>query len=292
MPIDQAELDAPDSRHGLEVPAVPSDERYPLDARRRGDENVTNEAPAAPPEMRPDRRRLIRHSCVDREHDAGSGKELELTQVLVQGLAEAERRPVAAQPLEDADGADGEAAVALAIRRYPQLNGIVARGRIMLRETVDIFIQVAVEGGSDLSGVKIARADEKSVLEIARETEERVERLRQRRDRQVERTKSLLDRVPVRLLGPAVRTLSYLTYDLDLDLTRFDVVKDGFGSAMVTNVGTFGLAQAYAPLVPFSRVPLVVLVGEVQDKAVVEAGRVVVRPMMTLGAGAISTSSP
>lgn len=174
-------------------------------------------------------------------------------------------------------------AVALAIRRYPQLNGIVARGRIMLRETVDIFIQVAVEGGSDLSGVKIARADEKSVLEIARETEERVERLRQRRDRQVERTKSLLDRVPVRLLGPVVRILSYLTYDLDLDLTRFDVVKDGFGSAMVTNVGTFGLAQAYAPLVPFSRVPLVVLVGEVQDKAVVEAGRVVVRPMMTLG---------
>ena len=33
---------------------------------------------------------------------------------------------------------------------------------------------------------------------------------------------------------------------------------------MVTNVGTFGLAQAHAPLVPFSRTPLVVLVGEVR----------------------------
>ena len=87
----------------------------------------------------------------------------------------------------------------------------------------------------------------------------------------------------MRLLGPVVRTLSYLTYDLDLDLTRFDVVKDGFGSAMVTNVGTFGLAQAYAPLVPFSRVPVVLLVGEVQEKPVAEAGRVVIRPMMTIG---------
>src|SRR2546425_10547704 len=29
--------------------------------------------------------------------------------------------------------------VALAIRQYPQLNGIVARRRIMLRDTVDIF---------------------------------------------------------------------------------------------------------------------------------------------------------
>ena len=173
--------------------------------------------------------------------------------------------------------------VALALRQYPQLNGIVARGRIMLRDSVDIFLQVAIEGGTELSGIKIARADGKSVLEIAREMETRVERLRARQDRQVERTKSLLDRIPLLLLGPVMRTIAYLVYDLDLDLTRLGVVKDEFGSAMVTNVGMFGLAQAYAPLVPFSRTPLVVLVGEVQEKPVVEVGRVVVRPMMTLG---------
>src|SRR5437867_6628862 len=110
--------------------------------------------------------------------------------------------------------------VALAIRQYPGLNGIVSRGRIMLRETVDIFLQVAIEGGRELSGIKIARADEKSVVEIAREMEARVERLRQRRDPQVERTKSLLDRIPVPLLGRVMRTISYLIYELDLDLTR------------------------------------------------------------------------
>jgi pyruvate dehydrogenase E2 component (dihydrolipoamide acetyltransferase) len=173
--------------------------------------------------------------------------------------------------------------VALAIRQYPQLNGVVARGRIMLRDTVDIFLQVATEGGTDLSGIKIERADEKTVVEFAREMEARVEQLRQRRDRQVERTKSLLDRLPLWLLGPFMRAIAYLTYDLDLDLSRIGVVKDNFGSAMVTNVGMFGLAGAFAPLVPFSRTPMVVLVGEVQDRAVVEVGRVVVRPMMSLG---------
>jgi pyruvate dehydrogenase E2 component (dihydrolipoamide acetyltransferase) len=172
---------------------------------------------------------------------------------------------------------------ALAIRQYPQLNGIVARGRIMLRKSVDVFLQVAMEGGTELSGIKIARADEKSVLEIARETEARVERLRARRDRQVERTKSILDRIPLPLLGPFMRTISYLVYDLDLDLSRFGVVKDEFGTVMVTNVGTFGLTQAHAPLVPFSRTPMVILVGEVQERPVAEAGRVVVRPMMNLG---------
>src|SRR5262245_2297357 len=62
-------------------------------------------------------------------------------------------------------------AVALGIRAFPQLNGIVARRRILLRESVDIFIQVATEGGRDLSGFKVVRADEKSAIDIAREVE-------------------------------------------------------------------------------------------------------------------------
>jgi pyruvate dehydrogenase E2 component (dihydrolipoamide acetyltransferase) len=173
--------------------------------------------------------------------------------------------------------------LALGIRAFPQLNGIVARKRIMLRETVDIFLQVATEGGRDLSGFKVVRADEKSALEIAREVAERVEMLRTHRDKQVERTKSVLDRIPLLILGPVMRTIAYLIYDLDLDLSRFGIVKDEFGSAMVSNIGTFGLTTAMAPLVPFSRTPLVVLVGQVEDRAVVEDGRVVVRPLITLG---------
>ena len=174
-------------------------------------------------------------------------------------------------------------ALALGIRAFPQLNGIVARKRIMLRETVDIFIQVATEGGRDLSGFKVVRADEKTVVEIAREVAHRVELLRTRRDKQVERTKSVLDRIPLPILGPVMRTIAYLIYDLDIDLSRFGIVKDEFGSAMVSNVGTFGITTAMAPLVPFSRTPLVVLVGQAEDRAVVEEGRVVVRPLITLG---------
>jgi pyruvate dehydrogenase E2 component (dihydrolipoamide acetyltransferase) len=174
-------------------------------------------------------------------------------------------------------------ALALAMRRYPQLNGIVARGRIMLRDTVDMFIQVATEGGTDLAGIKISRVDERSVIDIARETDERVRRLRERRDQQVQRTKQLLDRIPLPLLGPLMRTISYLIYDLDLDLTRFGIVKDEFGSGMISNIGTFGVSTALAPLVPFSRTPVVLLLGQVEDRVVADDGRPVVRPMMSIG---------
>jgi len=174
-------------------------------------------------------------------------------------------------------------ALALAMRRYPQLNGIVARGRIVLRDTVDMFIQVATEGGTDLAGIKISRVDERSVIDIARETDERVRRLRERRDQQVQRTKQLLDRIPLPLLGPLMRTIAYLIYDLDLDLSRFGIVKDEFGSAMISNVGNFGITSATAPLVPFARTPVVLLLGEVGERVVAEQGRAVVRSMITIG---------
>lgn len=174
--------------------------------------------------------------------------------------------------------------LATAVHQYPNANGIVSGRRIYLRSTVDIFLQVATEGGADLSGLKIERADEKSVVEIARETWARAERIRRRQDPTVERTKRLLDRLPHRLVGPLMRLLEFATYDLGLDLAAFGVAKDQFGSAMVSNVGTFGLTFGLAPLVPFSRTPIVVLVGEVRRRPVADDDDMVrVRPMLTLG---------
>ncbi len=172
--------------------------------------------------------------------------------------------------------------VALAVSQFPQMNGIVARNRIMIRDSVDIFMQVAAEGGAELSGIKIARANERNVIDIARECEERVARLRARKDQQIERTKGLLDKIPLWALGPLMRGIAYLIYDRDLDLTRFGVVKDEFGTAMVSNVGTFGIHAALGPLVPFSRVPMAVLIGALEDRVVAEEGEVVIRPMLTL----------
>jgi pyruvate dehydrogenase E2 component (dihydrolipoamide acetyltransferase) len=52
---------------------------------------------------------------------------------------------------------------------------------------------------------------------------------------------------------------------------------------MITNVGSFGLTTGSAPLLPFSRCPIVVLLGEVHDRAVVRDGVVVARPILPIG---------
>jgi hypothetical protein len=59
---------------------------------------------------------------------------------------------------------------------------------------------------------------------------------------------------------------------------------DAFGSAIVSSVSTFGAERAYGPLNPWYRVPVLVLVSEVKQGAVVVDGEIVARPMLTLAA--------
>jgi pyruvate/2-oxoglutarate dehydrogenase complex dihydrolipoamide acyltransferase (E2) component len=175
-------------------------------------------------------------------------------------------------------------ALALAIAEHPDVNGIVRRGRhIYTRSTVDIFFQVAYESGGNLSGAKVSRADEKPLDEIAAELTGRARAIRSHDSHELSRSDASLGGVPPVLRKLALRAIETVTYDWGLDLSKLGVPNDGFGSAMVTNVGMFGLQHGFAPLVPFSRVPIVLTVGAVRDAAVVEQGEVIVRPVLSVG---------
>lgn len=174
-------------------------------------------------------------------------------------------------------------AIAKALASWPQSNAIVSRGRLYMRDSVDVYCQVATDAGNDLSGVKIAHADRKSTVEIARELSARVQRVHAHQDAGSERTKRSLARIPDLALKPMLRLIEFLTYDLRLDLSRWGIAYDQFGGAMVSNVGVFGIGHGLAPLVPVSRTPIVLLVGEVKDQAVVSDGKIVVAPKMQIG---------
>jgi len=176
-------------------------------------------------------------------------------------------------------------ALALGIASEPTGNGLVIGRRVYQRDSVDIFLQVASEDGQDLSGFKIRDADRVGVVEIARTVQERAERVRKRADADVERSKASLDRIPERLLAPAMKLVSWLLYDRGLDLSRIGVAFDQFGSAMVTSIGSIdaGLGMALAPIVPFSHVPIIVLVNALQRRPAVVGDEIAIRPMITLG---------
>jgi pyruvate/2-oxoglutarate dehydrogenase complex dihydrolipoamide acyltransferase (E2) component len=174
-------------------------------------------------------------------------------------------------------------ALACALADCPDANVGLRRQHVFRRASVDVFFQVAYEHGANLSGAKLHDVPAKSLLEIARELEQRAEAIRGRGRHALARSDRAMSAMPAPLRKIALRAVETAIYDWGLDLTMFGVPRDAFGSAMVTNVGMFGLPYALAPLVPFSRVPILLTVGSLHDAPVVESGAVVVRPVVCVG---------
>ncbi len=175
-------------------------------------------------------------------------------------------------------------AVGLAIAERPEVNAIIRRGRIYVRDTVDIFFQVAFEDGENLAGAKVARIDQKSLVEIAEELTRRAERIRVKKDDPTQKSAQLLSKLPPFATRFAMKLGERLTYDFDMNLSKLGVPYDAFGSAMITNVSNFGLTVGQAPLFPPSRTPICLTIGAVRDAPAVVEGRVEVRPILTIGA--------
>jgi pyruvate/2-oxoglutarate dehydrogenase complex dihydrolipoamide acyltransferase (E2) component len=177
-------------------------------------------------------------------------------------------------------------AAAAALRATPEANAILRFNSLYLREDVGVFFQVAMtDQGSDaidLSGLVIHDVDKKSLVQICDEFQERVELVRLRKDREFERTRQGMRRVPGVLLRWSLRVMSFFAYTLNLNPTILGVPRDAFGSIMITNVGSLGLDVAYPPLVPYSRVPILMAIGAVRDGPVAEDGRVVVGKVMNV----------
>jgi pyruvate dehydrogenase E2 component (dihydrolipoamide acetyltransferase) len=174
-------------------------------------------------------------------------------------------------------------AVAETIRRHPAVNCILRFGRLYPRRSIDIFYQVATDdAGEDLSGMTVRQADSKSLRAIGDEMAERVRKIKAREDRSFTRMKATFGLLPG-FLASAILTLSgFVMYALNLWTPLFGSPRDPFGSAMITNVGSLGLETAFAPLVPYSRVPLLIAVGAVRDSAIVRDGQVVAAPVLRL----------
>lgn len=175
-------------------------------------------------------------------------------------------------------------AVAHALAVVPDLNVRIVGSRAIPRKSIDIFFITAVAGGHDLSGVKVREVDRRSAAEVAVELAARAERLRGGRDPEFARTKTLMDRLPRPLLRAAARSTKLLAETLDLNVPPLGLHSNPFGSAMITSVGMFGIPQGYAPIAWLYGVPLLVLVGELTERALVVDHQVVARPVLPLGA--------
>jgi pyruvate/2-oxoglutarate dehydrogenase complex dihydrolipoamide acyltransferase (E2) component len=177
--------------------------------------------------------------------------------------------------------------LAMVMKRHPTLNSFVRWGGVVQREDIDIFVQIVVEdaehiGKADLSGVKLTRVDTMDVPGISAAIHARAAKIRGGNDEDFETTKKNLTSIPGWLLGPLLKFISFLQYNLNISPRFIGAPPDPFGSAMVTNVGVFGITRGYAPFFPPARASLILTLGAIEEKAVVDDGKIVVGRVLHL----------
>jgi len=177
----------------------------------------------------------------------------------------------------------------------PELNGLLRHGKVYLRRNVSIFFQVNVPGRvvkdnrderiakAVLSGTTVHETETKSLAEIARAFRAQAAEVKRGRDPAFGACFRIVSLLPWRLVRGFLNLGSWLVYGLNLNLGFLGLPKDPFGSVMITNVGGMGIDVAWAPLVPYTRVPLLLALGAIRDKAVVENGEVEARPVLSVG---------
>jgi pyruvate/2-oxoglutarate dehydrogenase complex dihydrolipoamide acyltransferase (E2) component len=174
-------------------------------------------------------------------------------------------------------------AIAAVLERVPEANAILRRGRIYRRRDIGVFFQVVLEdpktGKIDLSGATIHDPQRKSLVEICDELDGHFEKVR-RFDGHLAQMRRLLARIPQRAIAALLELTSFASYTLNLDLEWAGVPRDAFGSVMITNVGSLGLDEAYAPLVPYTRVPLVVALGAIREVPVARDNQIGIEHVM------------
>ncbi len=175
-------------------------------------------------------------------------------------------------------------AVAVTLREVPEMNVRIVGEHVIPRSSIDVFFQTAVEGGRDLTGVKVRNVDRRSAIEVAQELGERSRAAKEGRDAEFAKSKSTMDALPIPLLRMALRGAAWLTGDRDRSIRALGLASSPFGSAAVTSIGMFGLPIGFAPLSWMYKIPLLVLVGTIEDRPVAVEGRVEVRPILPVTA--------
>lgn len=182
-------------------------------------------------------------------------------------------------------------AVAHAMSERPEMNGLIRFKRIYLRKHVDLFYQVNVPGAdgdpvgkANLTGVVVRGAENLSTAQIAQDLNRQTGKIKGGEEGELMKSVKIMSWMPWPLAHIALNIFSFLTYDLMWDLRFLGIPRDPFGSVMITNVGSMGGDTAWAPLVPYTRVPLLLTVGQVKPRPwVTETGTVEARPVMRIG---------
>jgi len=174
------------------------------------------------------------------------------------------------------------AAVARALYEdIPDVNCFVRRGHVVFRKDADIFVSVNI-GGKEMTGLIVRKAQDLSVSEISEIVREKAAAKRSGKETGAFASKGALSKMPWPFRRMLFVLIKFWIFDLGFSFPFLKIPPDPFGSIMVTNIGSFGLSYGMVALFPIGKIPAVVTMGKIEEKAVVIDGEIKIRKMLPL----------
>ena len=161
--------------------------------------------------------------------------------------------------------------------------GEITRGPLDVvgRERLDVMVPVAM-GGEGVTSVIVRDAHAKPVSVIADEIRSKAAQARGGDESKAAKNKYLLNRIPWPFRRPVFRFLKWITVDMGLEIRRLGLSAHSFGSFVVSDIGSHGLATGMTALMPAAKVPAVIVLGKIEEKPVVRNGEIVIRTILPL----------
>lgn len=147
---------------------------------------------------------------------------------------------------------------------HPSLKTTVIGQRFRQRSANRLFIPTVFRhhGRVDLNGISIDDADTMSINELAKCWREKLSNLRTRRDRPTWRVIRVFRRLPTWLATPVMWGIGVIQYGLNVNVARWGLPNDAFGSMTVTFLDAFDVRYANIPLYPYARSSLTLAIGK------------------------------
>lgn len=163
----------------------------------------------------------------------------------------------------------------------PEMNCFIRRGAVVGRERLDVMVPVAMDG-EGVTSVIVRDAHARTVSSIAEEIRDKASNARKGQETKAAQNKYLLNRIPWPLRRPTFRFLKWITVDMGIEIRALGLSANSFGSFVVSDIGSHGLATGMTSLMPAAKVPCVIVLGKVEEKPVVRNGEIVIRTILPL----------
>lgn len=176
------------------------------------------------------------------------------------------------------------AAAARSLAQNPKLNRFVSGRRMYQRKGIHITFSMKrkkLDKTAGLSAAKMEMPEDESFSELCERINERIGHERSGEKTYTDKELDLLTKIPRPLMVRGVRLLRWLDYQNLLPASFID--GDGmFTSLFIANLGSLKMGAGFHHLFEWGNCPAFVMVGQIEERPVVEDGEVVVRKILPL----------